>query len=42
MMILKKNSTLEIGGYAVSFFEKNEIFWGKKKKKREKNIIYRM
>ena len=32
-MIQNEILTLEIGGYAVSFFEKNERFFGKKEKK---------
>jgi hypothetical protein len=34
MMMLKEIFTLEIGGYAVRFFEKNEKFWGIKIKKK--------
>ncbi len=42
MMILNEILTLEIGGYAVSFFEKNEKFQGIKiikKLKKNKNKI---
>ena len=35
--MLNEIFTLEIGGYAVRFFEKNEKFWGIKIKKNEIN-----
>ena len=35
-MILNEIFILEIGGYAVRFFEKNEKFWGSQIKKKMK------